>query len=92
MLRDETIALAYKFKQQNHHSQTSWVRHELYVDMIHDFQIASAFLPAARLSVKQIQRFINELLGDQVAKQKAMHLSPSEVDLMRMIDSHLEHE
>jgi acetyl esterase/lipase len=92
MLRDETIALAYRYKQQNIHSDKSWVRHELYVDMIHDFQIASAFLPAAHLSVKQIQRFIKELLGDEVTIQKLIHLSPSEDKLMRMIDSHLEHE
>jgi hypothetical protein len=60
--------------------------------MIHDFQVASAFLPAAKLSVKQIQRFIDEMFGDVEAKERALTLSKSEENLMRMIDSHVEHE
>jgi acetyl esterase/lipase len=90
LLRDETIALAFKYKSQNLNSPDSWVRHELYHDMIHDFQVASAFLPAAKLSVMQIGRFIDELFNEEKSGHSLI-LSESEKDLIKLIDSHSEH-
>jgi antitoxin component of RelBE/YafQ-DinJ toxin-antitoxin module len=53
--------------------------------MIHDFQIASAFLPSAKLAIKQIKLFFDEIFSNE---KLPIQLSNSEANLMKMIDSH----
>ncbi|KAJ3256270.1 hypothetical protein HK103_005633 [Boothiomyces macroporosus] len=90
-LRDESIALAYKYHSQNRDSKTSWVRHELYKDMPHDFQVGSAWLPAARLSIKNFTYFAQSFFECSRGCYdyfEPLELTPSEAELLTMIDSH----
>ncbi|KAJ3272742.1 hypothetical protein HDV01_005270 [Terramyces sp. JEL0728] len=90
-LRDESIALAYKYHSQNRNSTTSWVRHELYKDMPHDFQVGSAWLPAARLSIKNFTYFAKKFFDygrGQWDYFEPIVLDPNEQPLITMIDSH----
>ena len=73
-------------KAQNQNSPNSWVRHELYVDMVHDFQLASV-LPSAQLSIKKIKQFIEEVFDGYPKKE--IVLNDEEQKLLKMIDSHL---
>lgn len=90
LLRDESIAFAFRYKAQNSDSKTSWIRHELYVDMVHDFQVGSLWLPAARLSIKQISHFCGDLFANDVGSEQgdSLQLTFEESKLIRMIDSH----
>ncbi|KAJ3300594.1 hypothetical protein HDV03_002066 [Kappamyces sp. JEL0829] len=91
MLRDESIALAYKYQSVNGHSDSSWVRHELYVDMVHDFQVASIWVPAAKLAIKQLSHFVGEMFGSSEGiPSEPMQLTLAESKLIRMIDSHID--
>ncbi|KAJ3321175.1 hypothetical protein HDV06_004518 [Boothiomyces sp. JEL0866] len=90
-LRDESIALAYKYHSQNRDSKRSWIRHELYKDMPHDFQVGSAWLPAARLSIKNFTFFAQtffEYSRGCYDYFEPLALDQSEAELLTMIDSH----
>jgi acetyl esterase/lipase len=88
LLRDESIALAYKYKKQNQQSHHSWVRHELYIDMIHVFQAAHG-LPASRLAMRHINHFIKEVFRTKsVMSVQPLQLTAEETKMLRMIDSH----
>nr|KAJ3419745.1 hypothetical protein HK105_006565 [Polyrhizophydium stewartii] len=84
-LRDESIALAFKIEQQNAGSTSSWVRHELYTDMVHVFQ-AVAWIPAAQLALRRIAHFIDHVDGRAPASPPL--LTPEEAPLIHTIDSH----
>ncbi|KAI9098631.1 hypothetical protein DFS34DRAFT_618262 [Phlyctochytrium arcticum] len=61
VLRDETLALAYKYATHNptpspHH----FVRHELYRDMVHVFQ-AMTWLEASRVALASVRQFIEDV-------------------------------
>lgn len=88
MLRDESIALAYKYKKQNQQSRNSWVRHELYTDMVHVFQAVHS-LPSSKLAFKHMHTFINDVFRSKSADAvRPMILTDEERLLLRMIDSH----
>ncbi|KAJ2999614.1 hypothetical protein HDV02_002383 [Globomyces sp. JEL0801] len=89
LLRDETVALAYKYKTHNKDSDTSWIRHEMYCDMIHDFQLASAWIPAASLSIKQFVHFTHSVLeSTKFSDYTPLELTEEEGKLIKMVDSH----
>ena len=62
LLRDETQALAFKFKLANKGTQ-HWMLHELYTDMVHDFQLAP--LPSSRLAMKRIKQFTHHVFCNE---------------------------
>ncbi|KAI8838119.1 hypothetical protein BC829DRAFT_404615 [Chytridium lagenaria] len=59
-LRDETVSLAYKYHTSNTHQRRgkSWVRHEMYKDMVHVFMAAVA--------LRNVRRFLCELEEEEV--------------------------
>ncbi|KAJ3117489.1 hypothetical protein HDU96_006583 [Phlyctochytrium bullatum] len=85
VLRDETIALAYRYHAScmRHRRKSSvpnaftaplpqrrargFVRHEMYADMVHVFH-AFAWLPQARLALKNMRRFVCELEDAECAE------------------------
>jgi acetyl esterase/lipase len=88
LLRDETIAYAYKYKKQNQNSYHSWARHELYKDMVHVFQAVPSF-SAAKVALKNIGFFIEEVLSDREnVSKKEWKLTDDELKLLKSIDSH----
>jgi acetyl esterase/lipase len=67
VLRDESLILATRFHASNLHSQKfpgaakmSFVRHEMYKDMVHVF-LAMQWLPISDIAMKNVRRFIYEL-------------------------------
>lgn len=90
LLRDETIALAYRYKSDNENSSKSWVRHELYVDMLHDFQAGYSVIPAAKLAIKQFSRFCEEIFSESEMPSGPISFSVAESEMIKMIDSHID--
>ncbi|TPX58721.1 hypothetical protein PhCBS80983_g02956 [Powellomyces hirtus] len=62
VLRDDSLALAFKYDADNvgREGSTGWVRHELYQDMVHVF-IAVGFLKESTTALTRINRFLEEL-------------------------------
>lgn len=60
VLKDETLALAFKYSKAG-----SIVRHELYRDMVHNFQVAPV-LAESLLAIKRIRIFIDEVFEDKM--------------------------
>ena len=67
-------------------SDKSWVRHELYKDMPHDFQIASGYLAHAELAMKQYSRFVHEVFNGRIEDNS---FTEKESKLIKMVDSHI---
>ncbi|KAJ3155567.1 hypothetical protein HDU89_006533 [Geranomyces variabilis] len=82
VLRDDSLALAYKFDADNvgHNGSTSWVRHELYPDMVHVW-IAMAWLKESTVATGRIVRFLEEVRAGEP-------MEPEEADDGVLIDSH----
>ncbi|KAJ3163605.1 hypothetical protein HDU86_000188 [Geranomyces michiganensis] len=82
VLRDDSLALAYKFDADNvgHTGLTSWVRHELYPDMVHVW-IAMAWLKESTVATGRIARFLEEVRAGEP-------MEPEEVDDGVLVDSH----
>ncbi|KAI8923089.1 hypothetical protein BC831DRAFT_472959 [Entophlyctis helioformis] len=88
VLRDESVALAFKYLSQNKGSSTSWVRHEMYTDMVHVFQ-AMQWLPAAKLALKHMSQFFEEIDADASVPLETYRLTAEETRYVHMIDSHI---
>ncbi|KAJ3135114.1 hypothetical protein HDU90_004146 [Geranomyces variabilis] len=66
VLRDDSLALAYKYDADNvgRDGSTSWVRHEMFPDMVHVF-VAAPWLKASGAALNRIERFLDEIeLGE----------------------------
>ncbi|KAJ3175313.1 hypothetical protein HDU87_006263 [Geranomyces variabilis] len=66
VLRDDSLALAYKYDADNvgRDGSTSWVRHEMFPDMVHVF-VAAPWLKASAAALNRIDRFLDEVeLGE----------------------------
>ena len=80
--------MAYKYKEVNHQSHYSWVRHELYTVMFHVFQ-AALHTPSAQLAISRMNEFIQEVLKTKSsAAHKSRALTSEESKRIKMIDSH----
>ena len=69
MLRDETIALAFKIQQTNGHQM---VRHELYTDMVHIFQMIRG-IESSRRAWENIFEFVKKV-GDEARDLSRLNL------------------
>ena len=60
MLRDETIALAYKISKTNKSTESpnSKIRHELYIDMIHVFQAITS-IKSSQIAFENVVNFLD---------------------------------
>lgn len=82
VLRDESIALAYKYAST--HPQ-GWVRHELYKDMVHVFQ-AGTWLPSAQLAQKYLVNFLIQVFE---LDRDLVQILEHESNLIKSVDSHV---
>jgi acetyl esterase/lipase len=58
MLRDETIALAYKISKSTNAS-SSKVRHEIYIDMVHVFQAITS-IKSSQIAFENVVNFLDD--------------------------------
>ena len=58
LLADESIALANKYRNCNKNNEQSWIHHELYKDMVHDFMIAIG-LQSSLIGFQNTIEFLN---------------------------------
>ena len=59
--------------------------------MVHDFQVASVWVPAAKLAIKQLSHFVGDLfISSEGIPNEPMSLTLAESKLIRMIDSHID--
>jgi acetyl esterase/lipase len=89
MLRDETVAYAYKYWQANSNSHTSWIRHELYVDMPHVFQVIN-HLPSSKLAISQMNSFLNRVYSPLSRVHSSINLSAADSKLVKVVNYHLQ--
>ncbi|KAJ3159229.1 hypothetical protein HDU86_001832 [Geranomyces michiganensis] len=83
VLRDDSLALAYKYDADNvgRHGSKSWVRHEMYPEMVHVF-VAAPWLKATAAALKRIDRFLDEVeLGEP--------MPPLDIADGVLVDSHV---
>ncbi|TPX66344.1 hypothetical protein SpCBS45565_g04527 [Spizellomyces sp. 'palustris'] len=86
VLRDESLALAYKYDTQNtghpnNQAHKSWVRHELYKDMVHVFQ-AMSWLETSKVALENVRRFVWEI-------ESGGPMPPPPDQGMCVVDSHV---
>lgn len=81
MLLDDSKALAYKIANQN---KASFVRHEVWKDMFHDFQICPGTIQG-ELSNGQVACFIEEVFTG--VRQPLSILTEQELSLVKVTDS-----
>jgi acetyl esterase/lipase len=87
LLRDENLALAFRYQSANKKSGSSWIRHELYKDMVHNFQLGSIWIPQAKLAIKSFSNFAANVYGDS---ETPPFLNFEEQNMIQIIDSRFE--